>query len=68
MPLRRSLLGASAAAATLPFLAPGAASARAPLRNKLPPAWYRFRIGEFEATVVSDGAEALSFPEGTSWG
>jgi glyoxylase-like metal-dependent hydrolase (beta-lactamase superfamily II) len=49
---RRLLLGASAA---LPFLPCGAAEARAPFRNQSPPAWYRFKIGEFEATVVSDG-------------
>ncbi len=48
---RRLLLGAAA----LPFLPAGGANARAPFRNNLPPAWYRFRIGEFEATVVSDG-------------
>ena len=48
---RRLLLGADA----LPFLPAGGANARAPFRNNLPPAWYRFRIGEFEATVVSDG-------------
>ncbi len=56
---RRSLLGASA---VLPLLASGAAEARAPFRNKLPPAWYRFRVGEFEATVVSDGALPLGAP------
>lgn len=49
---RRSLLGASAA---LPFLASGAAQARAPFKNQTPPAWYRFKVGEFETTVVSDG-------------
>ncbi len=49
---RRSLLGASAA---LPFLGAGGAAARAPFRNQTPPAWYRFKIGDFEATVVSDG-------------
>ncbi len=49
---RRLLLGASAA---LPFLGSGGAEARAPFRNQTPPAWYRFKIGDFEATVVSDG-------------
>ncbi len=49
---RRLLLGASAA---LPFLRSGGAEARAPFRNQPPPAWYRFKIGDFEATVVSDG-------------
>jgi glyoxylase-like metal-dependent hydrolase (beta-lactamase superfamily II) len=60
---RRLLLGAAAAtAAALPLLPPGAAEARAPFRNKPPPAWYRFRIGEFEATVVSDGALPIGAP------
>ncbi|MBD0272175.1 MAG: MBL fold metallo-hydrolase [Acetobacteraceae bacterium] len=49
---RRLLLGASAA---LPFLPSAGAEARAPFRNTTPPAWYRFKIGDFEATVVSDG-------------
>lgn len=56
---RRLLLGASAA---LPFLPAGRAAARAPMRNALPPAWYRFKIGAFEATVVSDGRLPLGQP------
>ena len=62
---RRLLLGAtaSAAAAALPALPlAGVAQARAPFRNQTAPAWYRFRIGEFEATVVSDGALPLGAP------
>jgi len=57
---RRSLLGAAAA---LPLLPSGAAEARAPFRRNVAPAWYRFRIGEFEATVVSDGSLPLGKPE-----
>ena len=53
---RRLLLGAAAA---LPFVPSGAAEARAPFRKNVAPAWYRFRIGEFEATVVSDGSLPL---------
>jgi glyoxylase-like metal-dependent hydrolase (beta-lactamase superfamily II) len=62
---RRSLLaGASAAAAltTVPGLVP--ALAKAPLKNTQAPAFHRFRIGEFEATVVSDGPLALGPPSG----
>lgn len=58
---RRALLGAGAALASVPWLA-GTADAAAPLRNELPPAWHRFRIGEFEATVVSDGKLPLGNP------
>jgi len=57
---RRSLLGATIA---LPLLPQGVARAAAPFRNQLPPAWYRFRFGEFEATVISDGNLPLGKPE-----
>ena len=58
---RRSLLGAAAA---LPLLSRATApQAAAPFRNQLPPAWHRFRIGEFEATVVSDGYLPLGKPQ-----
>lgn len=60
---RRALLGATAAAASLPLLPPGFARAAAPMLGTLPPAWYRFRIGEYEATIVSDGALPLGKPE-----
>jgi glyoxylase-like metal-dependent hydrolase (beta-lactamase superfamily II) len=39
------------------------ASAAAPFRGDVPPAWYRFRFGEYEATVVSDGRLPLGKPE-----
>lgn len=55
---RRALLGAAAA---LPFL-PEAAEAAAPFRNQGAPAWYRFRFGEYEATIVSDGSLPLGQP------
>jgi len=57
---RRALLGA---AATLPLLPPGLAQAAAPMRGTLPPAWHRFKIGEYEATIVSDGSLPLGKPE-----
>lgn len=40
----------------------GMARAAAPLRSQAAPAWYRFRIGEFEATVISDGHLPLGKP------
>lgn len=56
---RRSAFGLGAAlAATLP----SAARAAAPFRNQAATAWYRFRIGEFEATVISDGHLPLGKP------
>jgi glyoxylase-like metal-dependent hydrolase (beta-lactamase superfamily II) len=45
------------------LLSQGAARAGAPFRNQLPPAWHRFRIGEFEATIISDGTLPLGKPE-----
>jgi glyoxylase-like metal-dependent hydrolase (beta-lactamase superfamily II) len=39
------------------------ALAAAPFRGDVPPAWYRFRFGEYEATVVSDGRLPLGKPE-----
>jgi len=58
---RRSLLGAGVAAAATPMLPP-LAEAAAPFRNELPPAWYRFKHGEFEVTIVSDGRLPLGQP------
>jgi glyoxylase-like metal-dependent hydrolase (beta-lactamase superfamily II) len=58
---RRVLLGAAVAAPAAALLRRPAAAA-APFRGDLPPAWHRFRIGAFEATVVSDGALPLGDP------
>ncbi len=41
---------------------PALASAAAPPLGTQAPAWYRFRIGSFEATVVSDGHLPLGKP------
>jgi glyoxylase-like metal-dependent hydrolase (beta-lactamase superfamily II) len=60
---RRGLLGAAAATAASSLLPGLPAMAAAPFRNTLPPAWHRFRIGEFEATIVSDGSLPLGKPE-----
>jgi glyoxylase-like metal-dependent hydrolase (beta-lactamase superfamily II) len=57
MPLsRRHMLGgaaATAAAGVLGGVSP--ASAKAPMLNTQAPLFYRFKLGSFEATVVSDG-------------
>ncbi len=58
---RRAALGAALALPALAF-ARRPAEAAAPFRGTLPPAWHRFRIGGFEATVVSDGALPLGDP------
>ena len=57
---RRSFLMKSAAAGLCPAallaLNAGAAGAKEVMFGNKAPAWYRFRLGDFEATVVSDGA------------
>jgi glyoxylase-like metal-dependent hydrolase (beta-lactamase superfamily II) len=56
MVTRRTALGAGFAALVLP----GAARAAAPMRGGQVAGWYRFKLGEFECTVVSDGALTLA--------
>ena len=56
---RRTLFSAAAA---LPLLSLGRAEAAAPMANQLSPAWHRFKIGQWEATVVSDGSLPLGAP------
>lgn len=56
-------MATSVSAATLAPPALRQAAARAPLQTTLAPAWYRFRIGAFEATVVSDGPLVLGPPQ-----
>ena len=53
---RRSLLAGTAAAAlgTIPAAAP--ARATAPLAGKQAPGFYRYAVGTYEITVVTDGA------------
>jgi hypothetical protein len=62
---RRHLL-AGAAATTAGGLAssmmPRGASAKAPMAGAQAPAFYRLRVGAFEATVVSDGPLAMGEP------
>lgn len=62
---RRALLGAAAATLATPALVTAATEARAaaPFRNDLPPAWYRFKLGGYELTIISDGRLPLGKPE-----
>src|SRR5207245_9851244 len=55
---RRLPMGASATAAGL-LAGPSAAPAKAPPLNTPAPAFYRFKLGTIEATVVSDGPLAI---------
>ncbi len=57
---RRAFLMASATAALSPLAIAAfegaTALAKAPLAGAKSAAWYRFNIGDFEATVISDGS------------
>ena len=52
---------ATAAASALAPLAPSAQAA-APLAGRQAPSFYRCKVGEFEVTVVNDGARAIPLP------
>ena len=56
---RRAFITSSAAAALCPAallaLNASAADAKEAMFGNKAPAWYRFRLGDFEATIVSDG-------------
>src|SRR5262245_42369523 len=58
---RHLLAGASASVALSAMAVP--AYAKAPLQNTPAPGFYRFKIGAFEATVVSDGPLDLGEPK-----
>jgi glyoxylase-like metal-dependent hydrolase (beta-lactamase superfamily II) len=62
---RRNILTGAVAAAATPALMPLAASsarAAAPLSGKQAPSYYRSKLGDFEITVVSDGARPIPLP------
>jgi glyoxylase-like metal-dependent hydrolase (beta-lactamase superfamily II) len=64
MSRRQMMSGASAAAASLVGM-PISSLAKAPLQNTQAPAFYRFKIGDIEATVVSDGPMPIGAPSKT---
>ncbi len=61
---RHVLTGALAATAAtaLPPFAAAPAHAAAPLAGKQAPSFYRSKLGDFEITVVNDGARAIPLP------
>jgi glyoxylase-like metal-dependent hydrolase (beta-lactamase superfamily II) len=59
---RRSLLAGSAAAA-LGTMAAAPARAAAPPAGKQAPGFYRYTVGTFEVTVITDGAIRFPLPE-----
>jgi len=65
MTRRTALTGVAAAAAVA--LAPiGVATpvrAAAPAAGKQSPGWYRYKVGSFEITVATDGANRMKLPD-----
>jgi glyoxylase-like metal-dependent hydrolase (beta-lactamase superfamily II) len=53
---RRELIAGTAAVAAMPAFGVPEAQAAAPLAGKQNPGWYRYKVGSFEVTVVTDGA------------
>ena len=58
---RHTLAGVAAVAAT-PLVATTAARSAAPQIGKQAPSYYRSKVGDFEITVLSDGARAIPLP------
>jgi glyoxylase-like metal-dependent hydrolase (beta-lactamase superfamily II) len=64
---RRTMLAGAAAAGALAGI-PTHANAKAPLLNTQAPYFYRFKVGNIEATAVSDGPLPLGDPSGAFLG
>ena len=60
---RRALLTGAAAAATLPLATGLPAEAAAPPAGAQAPGWYRYKVGSFEVTVVTDGMGRFKVPD-----
>jgi glyoxylase-like metal-dependent hydrolase (beta-lactamase superfamily II) len=60
---RRTLLAGAAAAAAAPLAASAPARAAAPLAGTQAPGWYRYKVGSFEVTVVTDGVNRFKLPD-----
>ena len=62
---RRLLAGASATTAVGLFGGTSVTQAKAPMLKAPAPAFYRFKLGTIEATVVSDGPLSIGDPKNT---
>jgi glyoxylase-like metal-dependent hydrolase (beta-lactamase superfamily II) len=64
---RRSLLkhtaGVGAAAILGASIVPGTAHATAPMSGKQAPGFYRFKLGDYEVTILHDGARTFPMPD-----
>ena len=60
---RRAVLGGTAALALTSLAVPPRAQAAAPLAGKQAPGWYRYKVGDIEVTVVTDGVNRFPLPD-----
>jgi glyoxylase-like metal-dependent hydrolase (beta-lactamase superfamily II) len=60
---RRLLAGAAAAATIAPLAARSSVYAAAPAAGTQVPGWYRYKVGSFEVTVVTDGVNRFKLPD-----
>ena len=63
---RRTVLAGAAvasAATALTPLAPAPAKAAAPLLGNQAPGWYRYKVGSYEITCVTDGRNTFKLPD-----
>lgn len=60
---RRSALAGAAAFAASPLLSTGTAHAAAPQIAKQAPGYYRYKLGDYEVTVVTDGTRPTPIPD-----
>ena len=60
---RRHLLAGASAAALAPLAATLPAQSAAPLAGKQATGFYRYKVGTFEVTVVTDGANRMPLPD-----
>ena len=68
MPLlsRRNVMAAGAAlpaVSMLPDMVVSPVEAAAPVNGKQAPGWYRYKVGDIEITVVSDGTGKYKFAD-----
>ncbi|MBV9347812.1 MAG: MBL fold metallo-hydrolase [Pseudolabrys sp.] len=61
---RTAMVGAVSAAAIAPLVGATRASAASPPVGKQNGGWYRYKVGDAEVTVVTDGARSFPIPDG----